>query len=156
MDRLEVWINDIENSGVTPTISINGDFNLPFMKQWDEDTITELLDSCTARSVNGKTISSDRKQALRLSELMNNHFLHQFINSSTRINNTLDLFFANDEDFVIDQKNLVNVLLSDHNLLIIDTSTDLMKVKEKDKLIFISLKFPIMIFNQLLKKNGKL
>ena len=87
IDKLENWIKSIEDSGDRPIVSINGDFNLPFMNNWDEVTITELLETCETRSSKGNTISSDKSQAIRLIDMINNQFLHQVIDSSTRINN---------------------------------------------------------------------
>ena len=42
---------------------MNGDFNLPFMDNWNEDVITELLDLHSKRREQGKSITSDKVQA---------------------------------------------------------------------------------------------
>ena len=60
---------------------------------------------------------------MRLCELINNHFLHQFINNSTRMNNTLGLFFANKSttycpQFEAESKGFLNLYLSISFLII--------------------------------------
>ena len=83
------------------------------------------MDTFTKRTENGKNISSDKKQVMRMCELNNSHFLHQLIDQPTRISNTLDLVFASDENFISDYDNIVNVALSDHNTLVLNTNIDL-------------------------------
>ena len=63
IDKIEVWINSIENDGERPTIFINGDFNLPFMGTWDEESVTSLMESYNVRSNSGKSVNSDKIQA---------------------------------------------------------------------------------------------
>ena len=92
---------------------------------WNEESITTLMDNFTKRTENGKNISSDKRQAMRMCELNNSHFLHQLIDQPTRITNTLDLVFSSDENFISDYEKIVNVVLSDHNTIVINTKIKL-------------------------------
>ena len=129
IDKIEEWINQIENDGDRPILLINGDFNLPFMGIWDEENVTSLMNLYTEKTENGRNISSDKKQAMRLCEFSNSHFLHQFIDTPTRMNNTLDLIFSNDDNLICDYENIVNMALSDHNTLVINTNIELSETK---------------------------
>ena len=102
--------NTLENiPSPLPTILITGDFNLPTMN-WASDTI-----------YGGS--SSDRSQAELLFNLAEDYCLNQIIETPTRLNNILDLFFTNNEHIIHDY--LVHPTnLSDHNLITINTNID--------------------------------
>ena len=44
--KISDWKSNMERD-MTPIIVMNGDFNLPFMGDWDEDRIAELLEKCS-------------------------------------------------------------------------------------------------------------
>ena len=67
MKVISDWIQTNETSS-SPRIIFNGDFNLPFMRQWDEDSITSILEHCTVREGMGQSISEDKIQATILAE----------------------------------------------------------------------------------------
>ena len=38
------WLNKLESDNINPKIILNGDLNMPFMNDWNEERITDLLD----------------------------------------------------------------------------------------------------------------
>ena len=67
----------------SPRIIMNGDFNLPFMDNWNEDVITDLLDLHSKRSEQGKSIASDKVQAKAIYDFVNRNVMEQYINEPT-------------------------------------------------------------------------
>ena len=86
MKTISDWIQSNETSN-SPRIIFNGDLNLPFMKNWNEDSITNILKHCTVREDKGQTISQDKLQARIIAEFTQLNVMTQFMNSPTRMNN---------------------------------------------------------------------
>ena len=78
MNVIKDWISKQESSK-SPRIILNGDMNLPFMYDWSEDKINELLNYCTDRNVKGKSLSSDKRQAQELYDFVSRNVMEQFI-----------------------------------------------------------------------------
>jgi hypothetical protein len=98
----------------TPNILIMGDFNFPFMK-WPNGTIS----GCT---------TDEKKQALSLTDLMNECFLLQYIMKPTRKSNILDLVFSNNHEFLHSHE-VYKTLFSDHNLIEVNTNKSRKTIK---------------------------
>ncbi|KAK3860533.1 hypothetical protein Pcinc_033423, partial [Petrolisthes cinctipes] len=110
-----------------PSVIINGDFNLPNVN-W-----TEL-------SIYGGTLA-DRLQAnaLALFSLIDELMLRQIIDLATLGQNTLDLFFTNNED-IINGVRAEDPIMSDHRLLVVETTLEYWPTKdaESSKCLFFS------------------
>ena len=115
MKTISEWVHNNETSN-SPRIIFNGDFNLPFMKNWDEDSITSILEHCIGREDRGQNISQDKIQARILAEFTQRNVMTQFMDSPTRKNNILDLFFCSDPGIILETDILENVIFSDHTL----------------------------------------
>ena len=96
-----------ENQAERKTIIIAGDFNLP------------IIDWKTGKIKGGTRVQA--RQAEELLELSQEFFLNQCINKPTRLNNILDLFFTNNEDFILKTQLEAPTIMSDHNLQCITT-----------------------------------
>ena len=105
VDHLRITLENLPPP--LPTILITGDFNLPII-HWSSDTI-----------YGGS--SSDRSQAELLLTLAEDFCLKQIIETPTRLNNILDLFFTNNEHIIHDHL-IYPTNLSDQNLITIITN----------------------------------
>ena len=56
MTKISKWLSDVEKD-ITPIVIMNGDFNLPFIGDWSEERISELLEQCSIRDNMGRNIS---------------------------------------------------------------------------------------------------
>ena len=92
--------------GVHYNFLLMGDFNFPFVKNWN----------CS----NNFTGSQDEEkiQSVCLSNFSEEHLLMQMVDAPTRGKNTLDLIFSNSEELVTNNKTIVNENISDHNSVV--------------------------------------
>ena len=88
--------------------SLCGDLNFPII-DWQ---------NCT---IQGGTVST-QQQARALLDLFEDHFLHQYITEGTRGANILDLFAANDDQLICRVEILSKSKISDHNIVIVETT----------------------------------
>ena len=100
-----------------PDINLTGDFNFPII-QWPEGTIS------------GGT-REDQLQANLLLDTADKVFLTQLITRPTRLNNTLDLFFTNNEE-AISSYRVEKTIFTDHNLISVNTTLRKVKTTEKE------------------------
>ena len=91
IDEIKVIFNDLERPD--PTILWTGDFNFPFVK-WIECK----SGGCTWGFNPDVNASLDEKEQFRA---FNNFNLIQTIDEPTRGENTLDLIFTNEVDFLV-------------------------------------------------------
>ena len=102
--------DEIRKCGETlPTIVLTGDLNFP-TANWEQSTV-------------GACTSDTREQAELLLEFFDEHFMEQFVDKPTRVNNILDLFATNNHEVVanIDVES-VDQQFSDHRLVLITTT----------------------------------
>ncbi|XP_076045726.1 uncharacterized protein LOC143027968 [Oratosquilla oratoria] len=90
----------------TPDLVLCEDFNFPFIK-WPDGIIAGAP-------------QSDKVRAEKVLHLTNSMFLMQVINTPTRGNNILDLFFINNRDAI--SSYMTNNTISDHSLITITTN----------------------------------
>ena len=133
LNQAEDWITKLEKAAHKPTILLNGDLNLPFMENWNQAVTDSLLEAIECRKTKGKSISSDKEQALLLYNLVSEHFMIQSVNDPTRYKNILDLQFCNDQNTIFDYEILDTVITSDHAAIIFSTNIALDKSKCPDK-----------------------
>ena len=108
IDFLNCEINDVSDE--TYQLHLTGDFNFPCV-DWE---------SCSTTSGGS---SDDRSSAESLFRFMSDHLLNQYVLSSTRGSNVLDLFFTNNDRLVTNVSSL-STDLSDHNLVDIMISSN--------------------------------
>ena len=112
---------------------MNGDFNMRDMRYWSENEIRTHLEKINNRENNGSVIGSTPVQIKLLCEMVQEHFLHQVIKHNTRKNNLIDLVFCNDDELFHDQTVMENILLSDHNIIILKINITKNKMTEDSK-----------------------
>lgn len=115
-----------------PKLYINGDFNFPNMKDWNDNLTSEFLTSIINRQNSDKHIGSEKSQIKLLCDVIYEWFLTQKVSENTRLDNLLDLFFTNDDHSIIETEILNNVHLSDHNFIIVRTNLLFLDVSDKD------------------------
>ena len=92
-------------------VMILGDFNFPFLSWYEAE------DSVIYRHKSGAN-SDEKSQAEMLLNLTDKHLLNQIITKPTRLNNTLDLVFLNNNDFICQHHvEEVSNSISDHDLI---------------------------------------
>ena len=112
----------------SPTVLMLGDFNLPFIN-WNDHSL----------GTGGRVSAADRSSAGTLIQLVENHFLQQFVSEPTRNQNILDLILCNNEDLIHSTETTKSVL-SDHHMV-----STLLRTNEF--LIFTSLMDPANTLN---------
>ena len=118
MKSITKWLNDIiDTNGHIPKFFINGDFNFPTMGNWNEMVVTKFVDSLIKSYDRGNQLSVINNQIKILYEFTEMWLLTQKIHENTRIQNTLDLFFTNDENSISNSEIIRNISFSDHNLV---------------------------------------
>ena len=143
LDSIKSWISTLESKyNTTPTIVLNGDFNFPKMKVWDSAEIVKFLDDIQSRELNNQVIGIMSSQTKMLCDTVQDLFLHQVIEGSTRKGNLLDLFFTSDLDIILDQEVIENVLFSDHSLCVVHTLIVSEPEKEEKQENFYSTTIP--------------
>ena len=108
VECLQVVEDYFKEKNLTEKIMIFGDFNFPHVK-WNsyEDTVIPTISGAP---------KEEQIQFEKLLELTDSLFLEQLVVKPTRVNNTLDLIFTNDEDF-INEISITKSGISDHNLI---------------------------------------
>ena len=111
INKSSEWISSIEcKYKKTPTVIINGDFNFPKMKSWSSTEILSFLDNINDRETKDLHIGTVPKQTKILCDLIQDLYLHQVIEGSTRKSNLLDLFFCSDIDTIVNHEVIENIL----------------------------------------------
>ena len=94
LDKIKNWISDIETkNSKLPTLTITGDFNFPQMKTWSHLEISDFLDKIHNRESDNQTIGAKTTQTKLLCEFTQDHYLHQYIDGTTRKKNLLTTGF---------------------------------------------------------------
>ena len=107
---------DIDGLGTpAPNVLLCGDFNFPAIR-WDREEVSA-----------GAAYRSE--QARTLIEFAAEHSLEQYVKAPTRIENILDLFFANNEEMVVDL-NVHENSISDHKLVIAEIALSLINAPQ--------------------------
>ena len=107
---------DIDGLGTpAPNVLLCGDFNFPAIR-WDREEVSA-----------GAAYRSE--QARTLIEFAAEHSLEQYVKAPTRIENILDLFFANNEEMVVDL-NVHENSISDHKLVIAEIALPLINAPQ--------------------------
>ena len=70
-----------------PTVVLTGDLNFP-TANWEQSTV-------------GACTKDTREQAELLLEFFDEHFMEQFVDKPTRVNNILDLFATNNHEVAV-------------------------------------------------------
>ena len=76
--------------------------------------------------------------------MVQEHFLHQVIKHNTRKNNLIDLVFCNDDELFHDQTVMENILLSDHNMIIMKTNITKNKITEDYEKKYLFYNYPFL------------
>ena len=124
INKAKEWIRNIEILYHNPRVIINGDLNFPFMCDWNGTITDSLCESIEARKLNGKSVNSDKEQALDLYNLTCESFMTQCVNIPTRKQNILDLCFSNDTNLISNVDIIENVIMSDHSTIILETDIE--------------------------------
>lgn len=107
-DTLDILRAEIDKLGTPmPTVVITGDFNLPIIC-WDDWRV------CAGTE-------ADRKQADALKNFAAYYVLDQLVDTPTRVNNILDLFFTNNPELV-SRIEVCDTVMSDHRQMNISTT----------------------------------
>ena len=103
--------NYLSNISSNDNVMILGDFNFPFL------TWYEAEESVIYR-VKGGANSDEKAQAETLFNITNKYLMNQIITKPTRLNNTLDLVFTNNDDFLMQHHvEKLSKCISDHDLI---------------------------------------
>ena len=109
-----------EREGIaSPTVTLTGDFNFPFLPDWSEAALESFSSKVTTQQNNDKTVADKKKQAALLIQFSEKNFMVQYVKDGTRLDNVLDLFFTNDPLLVLRVRQMINTKLSDHNTLMV-------------------------------------
>ena len=130
---LEDFLEGLEDNQGTPSILCTGDMNLPFVRDWSQPALEKFCTQVAEQETSTRTTAEDKRQAVSLIKFAQEHYMEQFINTGTRLDNILDLVFCSDASLILDCKQLVNNRsFSDHNSLFIQLSYGL-KFMEQHK-----------------------
>ena len=101
------------------------------MKSWNKVERNTFMDNIEYREERGADISCDKKQASILCNFVQEQFMEQYIDSSTRGQNLLDLMFCNDSDLITYNLPIDNVIISDHTLCVLGTNFNITPISRK-------------------------
>ena len=143
LNKIIDWISNLEAKlDKSPTIVISGDFNFPDMKTWTLEDIHKAASNVTARSVTNAQVGTEREQVSRLIEVIKDKGLIQEVEVPTRGNNTLDLIFCNNDDYIDSIETVENIAMSDHKFIIAHLNKEAEALTEDSKMNFCSTKIP--------------
>ena len=83
------------------------------------------MDRIHDRESDNQSIGTKTTQTKLLCEFTQDHYLHQYIDGTTRKKNVLDLAFTNDYDMFTYQEKIDSVILTDHSLCILETTLEI-------------------------------
>ena len=141
--KIEEWIDTIEAKlKKSPTIVIAGDLNFPTVKTWTEDDIARVSANVNARLANDAPVGTDKEQAAKLVDLIKKRALTQEVEIPTRGENTLDLIFCSNPDFIDYIETVENISLTDHKFVIAHLNKEAEILEEKGRKNFCSTVIP--------------
>ena len=143
INKAEEWINSLETKlEKTPTIILAGDLNFPNMKTWSPEDISRVNNNFRARTENDIPIGSEREQITKLIDMANKRAFSQEVEVTTRGENTLDLIFCNNTEFIDSIESIENTTMSDHKFLIAHMTKDAEAHEEQTLKNFCHTKIP--------------
>jgi endonuclease/exonuclease/phosphatase family metal-dependent hydrolase len=114
-----------ESKSKSKTLLALGDFNFPFLK-WPSKRIY-------ARDREPEQMASEKTQAMMMLDWAERNFMEQYIHSSTRQGNILDLVFSNSDSLINGYSTIVNTVFSDHNTLRLSLNVTIKNDKKATK-----------------------
>ena len=108
LSKIENYLSCISSND---NVMVLGDFNFPFLSWYESE------ESVIYRVKKGAN-SDEKNQAEMLLNLADKYFLNQIISKPTRLNNTLDLVFINNNEFILQHHvEKLSTCISDHDLI---------------------------------------
>ena len=130
-------------SGIAPIILLTSDMNLPFIKDWRRPALEAFCAKVANQEGSNKTTADDKKQAKLLIDFAEEHFMVQYMDQSTRLENILSLVFSSDSNLILHINQIINGRqFSDHNSHIVNLSFGLEQMQETRRTNFAYTSIP--------------
>ena len=130
LDFLKTWIEKKNKETLIkkkppPLLLINGDFNLPKLRTWNEEDVIQAMER-------GDT-SQEANNEMELINFTTEHGLSQRVKKTTRYENTLDLIFSSEEELIDNIEKVTNIIISDHDTILAKFNRRITNRKKQDK-----------------------